>query len=100
MIQVTEEAWLGLKEEVKFLRAENDRLREQVAGLTAALTDAKSSLAFVRTWSKYIDLQGLLTTTPLKEDFWAWAEGWDCDLELRIDAALTASPAPTPAREE
>jgi hypothetical protein len=74
-------------------------LREQVAGLTAALADAKSSLAFVRTWSKYIDLQGLLTTTPLKEDFWSWAEGWDCDLELRINAALAASPAPK-AEEE
>jgi hypothetical protein len=73
---------------------EINTLRAQVAALREAMTNARDSLRFVRTWSKYIDLQGVLTTTPFKEDFWAWAEGWDCDLELRMNAALAAVPAP------
>ena len=66
------------------LRAENTALQGQVAGVVTAMTDARDSLRFVRTWSKHIDVHGVL----IKEDFWAWAEGWDCDLEPQINAAL------------
>jgi len=73
---------IAIEADIHESNAEIERLR-------TLLTDARASLAFVRTWSEEPAL--LAHTAPpsrLLDHFWAWAEGWDCDLELRIAAAL------------
>jgi hypothetical protein len=56
--------------------------------LRALLIEAREHLVFLRSLSTAPALRDDAPTSPLKNDFWTWAEGWDCDLELRIDAAL------------
>jgi len=61
--------------------AERDELRE-------LLIEAQTSLAFVRSWSTQPPLRDDAPASNLRQDFWTWAEGWDCNLELRIGKAL------------
>jgi hypothetical protein len=65
------------------LRAENGRLREQVAGLEKMLREVQEFVSLV----EYSD--------AFDNIYWAMHE----DMKTAIDAALAASPAPTPAED-
>jgi hypothetical protein len=65
------------------LRAQLAAAERRTEALEGLLHDARDSLRYVRSWSK--------TLPPILDDFWIWREGWDCDLELRLDAALAGS---------
>jgi hypothetical protein len=61
---------------------------QEIKRLRMLVNDCNESLSFVRSWSKHAPLNEIAPDSSLSKDFWAWAEGWDCDLELRIEAAL------------
>ena len=62
--------------------------------LRALLIEARNHLRFVRSWSTAPPMREDAPASNLHRDFWTWAEAWDCDLELRINAALGEVDAP------
>lgn len=80
-----------LLDAITTLRAERDAALRGQAQLREALDDAVRSLAGVRSWSQWMQAHAPMDSAAVFDAFWSWAEGWDCDLELRL-AALTATP--------
>jgi hypothetical protein len=95
LITVSKAIFEGLEElaaETATLRTERDTAVRGLVQLREASTDAFNSLTFIRTWSIWMQAHAPMDSDSVMSAFWSWAEGWDCDLESRLLAVLTATP--------